>query len=77
MELSIFSYFTFTAISMVMLKWYKFKMVNEKQKHQYMQPLLKSHWLKIPKVHQSAFLLKSEKIALDEYNRFSAWALVF
>lgn len=45
------------------LKWYKFKMVNEKQKLPYIQALLKSHWLKIPKVHQSASLLKSEKIA--------------
>lgn len=42
-----------------------------------MQALLKSHWLKIPKAHQSAFLLKSEKIALDEYNWFNAWALAF
>lgn len=41
-----------------------------------MQALLRSHWLKIPKVHQSAFLLKSGKIALHEYNRFIAWALV-
>lgn len=52
-------------------------MVNEKQKHQHMQALLKSHWLKIPKAHQSAFLLKSEKIALDEYNWFNARALAF
>lgn len=72
-----FLYFTFTAISMVMLKWHTFKMAKEKRKHQYMQPLLKSHWLKIPKVHQSVFLLKSEKSAIGEYNRFSAWALVF
>lgn len=38
---------------------------------------MKSHWLKIPKVHQSASLLKSEKIALDEYSRLNARALDF